>query len=148
MFNRMVIGEALSEEQVKEFCRIYKDHLEELNTQDGYVAHSLLVEEGGNMMIAETTWATRDACLRYHSSRSYRQFVGKTQHLLAGQFVVKLFKVESANSQDGKALDIVQGILSGQEWSSDTAADIAETLTNFGRPIQDITEGEDEEIKE
>jgi hypothetical protein len=30
--------------------------------------------------------------LKYHSSRAYRQFVAKTQHLLVGDFVVKLFK--------------------------------------------------------
>ena len=39
-------------------------------------------------------WSTREDCFRYHSSRSYRQFVAKTQHLLVGEFVVKLFQCE------------------------------------------------------
>ncbi len=145
MFNRMVIGEALSEEQVKEFCRVYKDHLEELKADVGYVAHSLLVEEGGTMLIAETTWATRDACLRYHSSRSYRQFVGKTQHLLAGQFVVKLFKVESATTKDAETLDFITAQLSGQEWSADTAENIAGILERTGREIKACDGEEDAE---
>jgi heme-degrading monooxygenase HmoA len=51
-----------------------------------------MVEEGGNMAVSLTVWKTREDCLRYHSSRSYRQFVARTQHLLAGNFVVKIFK--------------------------------------------------------
>ena len=60
----------------------------------GYAGSQLLVEEGGNMVIALTTWTTREDCLRHHSSRNYRQFVAGTQHLLAGSFVVKIFKEE------------------------------------------------------
>lgn len=93
MFARMVIGEALSEEQMGEFSRIYQsDVLPSLARETGFESASLMVEEGGNMAVSLTTWKSREDCLRYHSSRSYRQFVGKTQHLLAGQFVVKIFK--------------------------------------------------------
>jgi hypothetical protein len=95
MYARMVIGEALSEEQVGEFSRIYQsDVLPDLARETGFENASFLIEEGGNMAVSLTTWKTREDCLRYHSSRSYRQFVVKTQHLLAGQFVVKIFKTD------------------------------------------------------
>ena len=93
MYARMVIGEALSEEQVREFSRIYHSEvLPGLASESGFESASLMVEEGGNMAVSLTLWKTRQDCLRYHSSRSYRQFVTKTQHLLAGNFVVKIFK--------------------------------------------------------
>jgi heme-degrading monooxygenase HmoA len=95
MYARMVIGEALSEQQVCEFARIYQaDVLPGLARETGFESATLMVEDGGNMAVSLTVWATRDDCLRYHSSRSYRQFVNKTQHLLAGHFVVKIFRAE------------------------------------------------------
>ena len=51
-----------------------------------------MVEEDGRMAVSLTLWKTREDCIKYHCSRSYRQFVAKTQHLLLGDFVVKLFK--------------------------------------------------------
>jgi hypothetical protein len=93
MFAKMVIGECLSEEQLREFSRIYEaDVTPQLVKEAGYAGSQFLVEEGGNMIIALTTWTTREDCLRHHSSRTYRQFVAGTQHLLAGSFVVKVFK--------------------------------------------------------
>lgn len=93
MYARMVIGEAVSEEQVQEFARIYtSDVLPELKTELGFASAELMIEEGGTMAVSLTVWNTRDDCLRYHSSRAYRQFVAKTQHLLVGDFVVKLFR--------------------------------------------------------
>src|ERR1700688_2593625 len=74
MFARMVIGECLSEAQLREFLKIYEnDVTPQLGKEPGYAASQLLVEEGGCMVIALTTWATREDCLRYHSSRNYRQ---------------------------------------------------------------------------
>ena len=93
MYARMVIGEAVSEEQVREFARIYKDEvLPSLEMEPGFNSAWLMIEDGGNMAVSLTMWKTRDDCLHYHSSRSYRQFVARTQHLLLGNFVVKLFK--------------------------------------------------------
>jgi len=95
MFARMVIGKCLSEDQLREFLKIYEnDVTPQLGKETGYAASHLLVEEGGCMVIALTMWTTREDCLRYHSSRSYRQFVAGTQHLLAGSFVVKIFREE------------------------------------------------------
>ena len=89
----MVIGEALSDDQVQEFAHIYTSEvLPELQTEQGFAAARLMIEDGGRMAISLTVWNTRNDCLKYHSSRSYRQFVARTQHLLVGEFVVKLFK--------------------------------------------------------
>src|SRR5438094_8036808 len=98
MYARMVIGEANSESQVEEFARIYTSEvLPELTREPGFASARLMVEEDGRMAVSLTLWKTRDECIKYHCSRSYRQFVAKTQHLLVGDFVVKLFKsVESA----------------------------------------------------
>jgi heme-degrading monooxygenase HmoA len=92
MYARMVIGEAISDEQVKEFARIYDaEVVPQLRTEPGFSSAQLMVEEGGRMAVSLTLWVTREDCVKYHSSRSYRQFVAKTQHLLIGEFVVKLF---------------------------------------------------------
>jgi len=93
MYARMVIGETFSEDQTQEFARIYtSDVLPKLKDEPGFEAARLMVEEGGRMAVSLTLWKTRDDCLKYHSSRAYRQFVATTQHLLVGDFVVKLFK--------------------------------------------------------
>ena len=93
MYARMVIGEAISEEQVQEFARIYgAEVLPTLKTEPGFQSSRLMIEDGGNMAVSLTVWKSRDDCLRYHSSGSYRQFIARTQHLLLGNFVVKLFK--------------------------------------------------------
>jgi len=89
----MVIGEAVNDDQVREFARIYTSEvLPDLKSEPGFSSAQLMIEEGGTMAVSLTVWKTRDDCLRYHSSRSYRQFVARTQHLLVGDFVVKLFK--------------------------------------------------------
>jgi heme-degrading monooxygenase HmoA len=93
MYARMVIGEANSEEQVQEFARIYTSELlPELEHERGFASARFMVEEDGRMAVSLTVWRTREDCLKYHCSRSYRQFVARTQHLLVGDFVVKLFK--------------------------------------------------------
>jgi hypothetical protein len=43
------------------------------------------------MVILITDWSSREECLTYHASRGYRQFVASTQHMLVGDYVVKLF---------------------------------------------------------
>ena len=96
MYARMVIGEALSEQQVTEFAGIYRTEVvPTLAAEPGFASASFMVEEGGNMALSITYWETCADCLRYHSSRSYRKFVSQTQHLLAGNFVVKIFKVRN-----------------------------------------------------
>ena len=93
MYARMVIGQALSEDQVQEFARIYSsDVLPQLRSEPGFESAKFMVEDAGTMAVSLTVWNSREECLRYHSSRAYRQFVAKTQHLLIGDFVVKLFK--------------------------------------------------------
>ena len=97
MYARMVIGEAISDEQVREFARVYaSDVLPQLKTEPGFASAQLMIEEDGRMAISLTVWNTREDCLRYHSSRAYRQFVSRTQHLLVGEFVVKIFRCGGA----------------------------------------------------
>lgn len=91
MYVRMIIGEVISEPQATEVERIVKEHD---FTGPGFQGFQCLREEGGNMLVVITSWTTKEDCLRYHSSRSYRQFVAKSQHLLLGDFVVKLFRME------------------------------------------------------
>jgi len=93
MYARMVIGEANSEEQVHEFARIYASEvLPELKHEPGFASARFMVEEDGRMAVSLTVWNSRADCVRYNCSRSYRQFVARTQHLLIGDFVVKLFR--------------------------------------------------------
>jgi len=93
MYARMVIGEANSEAQVQEFARIYRSEvLPGLTQEPGFESAHLMIEEDGRMAVSLTLWRTREECIKYHCSRSYRQFVARTQHLLVGNFVVKLFK--------------------------------------------------------
>jgi hypothetical protein len=95
MYARMVIGEAISDEQVQEFARIYgSEVLPQLKSEAGFASGHFLVEEGGRMAVSLTLWKTREDCFRYNSSRAYRQFVSRTQHLLVGEFVVKLFSCQ------------------------------------------------------
>jgi heme-degrading monooxygenase HmoA len=93
MYARMVIGEAHSEDQIQEFARIYTSEvLPGLENEPGFANARFMVEEDGRMAVSLTVWHTREDCVRYNCSRSYRQFVARTQHLLIGDFVVKLFK--------------------------------------------------------
>jgi heme-degrading monooxygenase HmoA len=93
MYARMVIGETNSEEQVEEFAQIYTSEvLPELGNEPGFAGARFMVEEDGRMAVSLTVWNTREDCVRYNCSRSYRQFVARTQHLLIGDFVVKLFQ--------------------------------------------------------
>ena len=93
MYARMIIGEATGPAEVQEFIRIYNSIVvPELEQQPGFDSAHLMFEDGGVMAVSLTMWKTREQCLHYHSSRSYRQFVSRTQHLLAGTVVVKIFR--------------------------------------------------------
>ena len=95
MYLRMVIGEMINEDQLREFGSIFKEEYAPiLQEEPGFRRGDLAVEEGGKMAVILTAWDTRDNCLKHHASRSYRQFIAKTQHLLVGDVVVKLFRLE------------------------------------------------------
>ena len=89
---RMVIGETVSDEAVAEFLNIWNDDAQHMQAERGFIEARLMIEEGGRMVLVETVFATRDDCLRYHCSRAYRRLIATTQHLLVGDFVVKLFR--------------------------------------------------------
>ena len=89
---RMIIGEAATDELAKEVIAKMHEHIRAITAP---IKHSILVEEGGRMVILITDWPNREECLTYHASRVYRQFVASTQHMLVGDYVVKLFHNET-----------------------------------------------------
>src|SRR5215471_6147019 len=102
MYARMVIGEVNNEQQVQEFARIYTaELLPDLEHEPGFASARLMVEEDGRMAVSLTLWKTREDCIRYHCSRAYRQFVARTQHLLIGDFVVKIFRDVGGEKGEG-----------------------------------------------
>src|SRR5215468_714042 len=104
MYARMVIGEVNNEQQVQEFARIYTaELLPDLEHEPGFASARLMVEEDGRMAVSLTLWKTRQDCVHYHTSKVYRRFVARTQHLLIGDFVVKLFKDFSGGQECGSS---------------------------------------------
>jgi hypothetical protein len=93
----MLIGEAIAGEYVNQLVNKMQDHVRSIPELTG---HSILAEEGGRMLVLVTDWPCRQDCLQYHSSRAYRQFNVDTQHMLAGNYVVKFFR----NKTEGRAL--------------------------------------------
>ncbi len=89
MFTRMIVCEALTDENVQNLVNRMQEHV---RTIPDVVGHSILAEEGGRMVILTTDWDSREACLQHHASRLNRQFVADTQDLLVGSYVVKLFQ--------------------------------------------------------
>ena len=85
---RMQICEVVSDDLLKQIVAHIKEHIAAI---PGLVGHSILVEEGGRMVILITDWPNRQDCVTYHSSRAHRQFIAGTQHMLVGDYVVKLF---------------------------------------------------------
>jgi quinol monooxygenase YgiN len=85
----MIICEAATDELAREVIGKMHEHV---RTLTGLIKHSILVEEGGRMVILITDWPNREQCLAYHASRAYRQLVAGTQHMLVGEYIVKLFQ--------------------------------------------------------
>jgi hypothetical protein len=90
----MAICEGVADDAVKEIVNGMQEHVK---TVPGLTGHSILVEEGGRMVILVTDWPNRQECLTYHASKICRQFVAATQHLLIGDYVVKLFRNNSSS---------------------------------------------------
>jgi hypothetical protein len=88
-YTQMMIGEVVADDLTKEIVQLIKDHVRSIPRPAG---HSIVVEDGGRMVILITDWDNREDCLNYHSSRAYRQFVAAAQHMLIGNFVEKLFQ--------------------------------------------------------
>lgn len=86
---QMIIGEAISDVAVNEIVNLMQEHVRYVPGVNG---HSILVEEGGLMVVLTTDWPNRQDCVAYHAGRAYRQLVAATQHLLIGSYVVKLFQ--------------------------------------------------------
>ena len=95
-WTRMAISEAMSDDMVREIVTKMQEHVAAVIP--GIVGHSILVEEGGLMVVLITDWRNRQDCLTYHASKACRQLVASTQHMLVGSYVVKLFQ----NRTDGE----------------------------------------------
>jgi heme-degrading monooxygenase HmoA len=99
--SQMIISEVLADDHIKELVTRMEDHVRDIPE---LVGHSILVEEGGRMVILLTHWKTRQDCMQYYASRAYRQFVGAaTQHMIVGSYVVKLFE----NRSDAESITTV-----------------------------------------
>ena len=57
---RMVICEGVNDEAVSELVRLLQDHVGEIPNLAG---HSVLVEEGGRMVLLMTEFRNREDCL-------------------------------------------------------------------------------------
>jgi len=68
-FTRMIIGEAVSDDLLNQIVARMQEHVA---TMDGALGHSILIEEGGRMVILISDWPNREDCLTYHASRAYR----------------------------------------------------------------------------
>ena len=86
----MAISEAICDDTVKEIVTKMQEHVGAGIT--GIVGHSILVEEGGLMVVLITDWRNRQDCLTYPASRSCQQLVESTRHMLVGNYVVKIFQ--------------------------------------------------------
>lgn len=92
---RMIIGECVDDDAQKQFIAAYGGHKVALKKEPGFLSGRAIVEEAGNLVVCLAVWSTRESCLRYHSSRVFRQFVVATQPMLRGNWVVKLFSEET-----------------------------------------------------
>ena len=60
---RMIIGEAATDEMTNELVAKMQEHVRDIPC---LINHSILVEEGGHMVILVTNWHNRQDCLTPH----------------------------------------------------------------------------------
>ena len=94
MHIHLAIAEAIGNEQVRDVVRIVKERGAAIADASDFVSFHIDVEDAGTMILITTVWRTREALVKYALSRTYRQLIAATQHLLVGDFVVKVFKRE------------------------------------------------------
>ncbi len=87
----MTIGEAMTGGLAIELAAKMRDHI-----PVGALSHSILMEYGGSMVVLITEWADKGQCFSYHLSHSYTRFITDTQHMLVGNYVVKLLFTSEA----------------------------------------------------
>jgi heme-degrading monooxygenase HmoA len=89
----MVIVEAISDAAIADINNLFDAHVADLGTAEGFVTSHRLTEDGGRMVILETTWKSREACLAYHTfSGRHRQERERLAPFIAGDPLVKLCK--------------------------------------------------------
>src|SRR5439155_18901190 len=65
MYVRMVIGEVISDDHVRELVKIANEDLM-IARHNGFQGSQTLQEEGGRMVVILTSWTTREECIAYH----------------------------------------------------------------------------------
>jgi hypothetical protein len=88
-YTRMVIGETISADQVRAVASEMQNHLLGCSAPIGA---RVLAEEAGNMVVMTIEFRTLADALAYTSTRWYRDFVEKINHLLVGNLVHKVFQ--------------------------------------------------------
>lgn len=97
-FTRLMIVEAIDEENARNIRNILDAHaagLADDGASLGFVAARRLSEDGGNMIVFETDWTSRDWCIRYHGTRQYRNLVRDIEQMTIGGPVLKFFRAYS-----------------------------------------------------
>lgn len=96
--------------------------------------------------LTSTLWAVVEANrsnLLYRDSAALRYLVGERD---GAEYVDRRDRdaANDARISDARALDLIRGILSGQEWSSDTAPAVADVVALTGRTVADLDEAADQ----
>lgn len=81
---RTVIGEAVTDEITNELVIKMQEHVRNIPC---VVDHSVLIEEGGRLVMLVTNWHNRQDCMTYHTNRIYRQLVASMQQMPIGAYI-------------------------------------------------------------
>jgi hypothetical protein len=84
MFTKMIICEAISYDKVHLIATCMRHHVRSIQA----AGHSIMIERDGKMVVLTLDWHTMDGLLRHR----YRDFIMGCNHLLTGDFVVKIFE--------------------------------------------------------
>ena len=85
----MIVGQAINDEQAAEVQKELESC--EVSQEPGFLTAQILGEEDGSMVVFLVVFEKQMDRNMFCRSRCYRQFVRKTQRLLAGEYVVKCF---------------------------------------------------------
>lgn len=91
MYTRMMIMEAVSDNDVREITNLLKEHIPVVSVFEGFSSAQSQSEEAGHLVVFQTHWLTREDCTRYHTTIHYRRLVNAVDHCLIGNPMMKMF---------------------------------------------------------
>ena len=103
MTTRMMIVEAISEDQARDVRNLLDAHAASLMTKKGFQSSVRLSEEEGRMIVFQTTWADLESALQYGASAAYRHTESAIMPYVLGGPVTKFFRCYSET-------DALQGV--------------------------------------